>query len=129
MASRILVVDDEVHIANIIKLTLEHEGFDVLVANDGADGLRMAREKEPDLILLDLMLPSIDGYKVCRLLKFDGRYKHIPIVLLSAMGESQDRELGRQVGADLYLSKPFKPDELVVNIRKLLGEKTGLAGQ
>lgn len=127
MAARILVVDDEVHIANIIKLTLEHEGFEALVANDGADGLRLAREEKPDLILLDLMLPSIDGYKVCRLLKFDDKYKHIPIVLLSAMGEAQDRELGRQVGADLYISKPFKPDELVENIRQLLGETSGLA--
>lgn len=124
--ARILVVDDEVHIANILKLTLEHEGFDVIVANDGAEGLRMAKAEGPDLILLDLMLPNIDGYKVCRLLKFDEKYRRIPIVLVSAMGEAQDRELGKQVGADLYLSKPFKPDELIEHVKELLGQKSGL---
>ncbi len=123
--ARILVVDDEVHIANILRLTLEHEGFEVHTANDGAEGLRLARELVPDLILLDLMLPSMDGYKVCRLLKFDEKYRHIKVVLVSAMGETQDRELGRQVGADHYLSKPFKPDELVAEVRRLLGQPAG----
>lgn len=123
--ARILIVDDEVHIANILRLTLEHEGFEVHTAHDGAEGLRKARELVPDLILLDLMLPSMDGYKVCRLLKFDEKYRHIKVVLVSAMGEAQDRELGRQVGADQYLSKPFKPDELVAEVRRLIGQPAG----
>ncbi len=123
--ARILIVDDEVHIANILRLTLEHEGFEVHTAHDGAEGLRKARELVPDLILLDLMLPSMDGYKVCRLLKFDEKYRHIKVVLVSAMGEAQDRELGRQVGADQYLSKPFKPDELVAEVRRLVGQPAG----
>jgi DNA-binding response OmpR family regulator len=128
MTKKILVVDDEPHIAQIMKLTLEHSGYEVAVAGDGAEGLKKAKEWEPDLILLDLMLPNIDGYKVCRLLKFDQKYQHIPIILVSAMGEAQNKELGKQVGADLYMSKPFKPDELLDQVENLLKQRSGLAG-
>ena len=119
---KILVVEDEPHIANIIKITLEAEGFEVLVANDGAEGLSVAKEQAPDLVVLDLMLPKIDGYKVCRFLKFDKRYSHIPVMLLSAMSDLNDKKLGEEVGADMFLSKPFKPDELLSHIDRLLGE-------
>ncbi len=118
---RILIVDDEIHIARIIQITLESAGFDVTVTHDGAEGLRLAKELRPDLIVLDLMLPSIDGYKVCRLLKFDKQYQDIPIILLSAMGESQDKGLGKEVGANLYMSKPFQPTDLVDNVKEQLG--------
>jgi DNA-binding response OmpR family regulator len=125
MPNRILVVDDEPNIAQIMKLTLESGGYEVEVAADGAEGLKRAKESEPDLILLDLMLPNIDGYKVCRFLKFDQKYRHIPIILISAMGETEDKELGAQVGADLYMSKPFQPDELLARIGELLAQRSG----
>jgi DNA-binding response OmpR family regulator len=128
MSRKILVVDDEPHIAQIMKLTLEYSGYEVTVAGDGAEGLKMAKEWEPDLILLDLMLPNIDGFKVCRLLKFDQKYRHIPIILVSAMGETKDKELGKQVGADLYISKPFKQEELVAQVENLLKQRSGLSG-
>ena len=120
MKPRVLVVDDESQIVNIIQFTLEHNDFEVLVALDGQEGLQIAREEKPDLIILDLMLPKIDGYKVCRLLKFDKKYRHIPIILLSARSESEDRALGRQVGADDFLGKPFEGEELVAKINELL---------
>ena len=120
MKRRILVVDDEEHIVNIMRFTLEHAGYEVIAAHDGKEGLRMAREEKPDLIVLDLMLPNIDGYKVCRLLKFDKKYQQIPIILASARSEAQDRELGRQVGADYFLAKPFQADDLTTKVREFL---------
>lgn len=120
MGKKILVVDDEVHICKIIRYALEHENFDVIVGIDGKEGLKMAREESPDLIILDLMLPNIDGFKICRLLKFDERYRQIPIILLSARSNAQDRELGKQVGADLFMAKPFDPEELARNVKDLL---------
>jgi DNA-binding response OmpR family regulator len=128
MLNRVLVVDDEPHIAQIMKLTLESGGYEVEVAVDGAEGLKRAKEWGPDLILLDLMLPNIDGYKVCRFLKFDQKYSHIPIILISAMGETEDKELGKQVGADLYMSKPFQPDELLARVSELIEQRSGLKG-
>ena len=94
MAKKILVVDDEIHIAKIIQFTLEQENFEVAVANDGTEGLRKAREENPDLIVLDLMLPNIYGYRICRLLKFDEKYKTIPVILLSARTTHQDNDTG-----------------------------------
>lgn len=128
MSKKILVVDDEPQIARIMKITLEQGGYEVVVASDGAQGLKLAKETGPDLILLDLMLPNIDGYKVCRLLKFDQKYRHIPIVLISAMGEAQDKELGEQVGADLFVAKPFRTDELLGHVERLLAQRSGHAG-
>jgi len=124
---KVLVVDDEVHITNIVKFTLENEGFQVLTAGDGQEGLRMAREQKPDLIILDLMLPNIDGYKVCRLLKFDEKYRTIPIILLSARSSEADKQLGAEVGADFYMSKPFDPEELALKVKELVAvrEKLG----
>ena len=127
MSQKILIVDDEPHIAQIMKLTLEDHGYEVAVTHDGADGLKLAKESIPDLILLDLMLPSIDGYKICRLLKFDDKYRHIPVILVSAMGEPHDMEMGAKVGADRFLVKPFKPDDLVSQVRDLLERRASLS--
>ena len=115
---RVLVIEDEGHILNIIQLALEHAQFEVLVARDGSEGLKLAREEKPDLIMLDLMLPNINGYKVCRLIKFDRPYRDIPIIILSERSETQDRELARQVGADFFLPKPFEPEELVAKVKE-----------
>ena len=119
-SGRILVVDDEEDLGRILKFALMAAGHEVLLALDGAEGLRMAREEAPDLILLDLMLPKIDGYKVCRMLKFDERYKHIPIVILSARTQEIDKQLARETGADLFITKPYNLNEILTTIRDML---------
>ncbi len=121
MKKRILIVDDEKFFVEPIKLILEKNGFDVLVAYDGMSGLKMARTQLPDLIMLDLMLPGISGYQVCRLLKFDEKYEHIPIIMVSAMDSERDYQLGQQTGADLYITKPIVPDRLLEEINSLIG--------
>src|SRR5262249_3865699 len=96
-------------------------GFEVISAADGEEGLRMAREQQPNLMLLDLMLPKMDGYKVCRALKFDERYKKLPIFILSARSGEQDRRLALEMGADAFVTKPYEMKELVAKIRVKLG--------
>jgi DNA-binding response OmpR family regulator len=117
---KILVVDDEEDIVATIKMRLEASGFEVITASDGNTAYEKAKAESPDLIILDLMLPGMDGYQVCRLLKFDDYYKRIPIIMLTAQGQKEDREWGQKVGADLYLTKPFEPKELVEKIREFL---------
>jgi DNA-binding response OmpR family regulator len=114
---RILIVDDEADLVSVLRMGLEIEGFDVVSASDGDEGLRRAREDRPDLVVLDLMLPKMDGYKVCRALKFDERYKTLPIVILSARSGEQDRRLALDMGADLFVTKPYDMSELVSKIR------------
>jgi DNA-binding response OmpR family regulator len=96
------------------------DGWDVLVAHNGEEGLNQARKENPDLILLDLMLPKLDGYKVCRLLKFDERYKHIPILMLTAKTQEKDKIIGKETGADEYITKPFDMDELIKKVKNYL---------
>lgn len=117
---RILVVDDEPGIQATLRARLEANGYDVLLESDGEAGLQRAREEKPDLILLDLMLPRRDGYSVCRLLKFDNRFRHIPIIMLTARAQERDRSLGQKTGADAYISKPFDASHLLETIRRLL---------
>jgi DNA-binding response OmpR family regulator len=117
---KILLVEDEDDFRAAVKMRLEAAGYDVIEAADGAAGLDMARHDGPDLIILDLMLPKMDGYKVCRLLKFDEKYRHIPIVMLTARAQSSDNETGMAVGADEYLTKPYKPQDLLSTISNLL---------
>ena len=117
---KILVVDDEVDLVKTIQFSLEVEGYTVLVSNDGEDALSQARKESPDLILLDIMLPKLDGYKVCRLLKFDERYKHIPILMMTAKTQEKDKVLGMETGADEYITKPFDMDELMEKIKEYL---------
>ena len=118
---RILLVDDEKDMVYAVKLQLEVSGFEVLTAFDGQDALDKARRANPDLIILDLMLPKLDGYRVCRMLKFDEKYKRIPIILFTARVEKNDERLGYEVGADAYLTKPFEPRILMEKIKDLLG--------
>jgi len=120
ISKRILVVDDEEDIVALVRIRLEAEGYEVLVASDGQQALDTARKEMPNLIILDLMLPKIDGYKVCRMLKFDERYKKIPIILFTARSQSSDKDLGMEVGADVYLTKPFDPKVLLDSIKRLL---------
>ena len=117
---RILVVDDEADLVAVLRLGLELEGFQVLDARDGEMGLQRAQEERPDLVLLDLMLPKMDGYKVCRALKFDARYRKIPVFILSARPGEHDGKLALEMGADAFISKPYELADLVIRIRKQL---------
>ena len=119
---KILVVDDEVDLVETIRFPLEMEGFNVLVSFNGEDALNQARKEKPDLILLDLMLPKLDGYKVCRLLKFDERYKDIPILMLTAKTQEKDKLLGKETGANEYITKPFDIDELMKKVKVYLNK-------
>jgi len=119
---KILIVDDEVDLVETVRFPLEIEGFDILVSHNGEDGLNQARKEKPDLIILDLMLPKLDGYKVCRLLKFDERYKDIPILMLTAKTQEKDKILGKETGADEYITKPFEMDYLLEKVKAYLSK-------
>jgi len=124
-AKRILVVDDESDLVVMISTALKHQGYEVITANDGQEGLEKAKTEKPDLIVLDLMLPRINGYKVCGLLKKDTRYAKIPIILLTAKASTEDMELGKKVGADAYITKPYERETLISKIEELIkGEYT-----
>lgn len=120
--SRVLVVDDEPDLVRILEFGLKAAGYAVETAADGQEGLKKAREQKPDIILLDLMLPKLDGYKVCRLLKFDERYKHIPIMILSARTQEGDQTLAHEMGANRFLTKPYEFSEILEHIQALLKE-------
>ncbi len=121
--AKILVVDDEKDTVSALKVRLESMGFEVIPAYDGIEALAQARSALPDAILLDIMLPKLDGYKVCRMLKFDEKFKHIPIIIMTAKAEESHRRLGADVGADAYFAKPLKTDELVNKLKELLSLK------
>ncbi|BDC50025.1 DNA-binding response regulator [Bryobacterales bacterium F-183] len=118
MSNRILVVEDEPAILRGLQDNLRMESFDVLTASDGESGYRMALEAKPDLIILDLMLPKMSGYEICRKLRGDG--VNTPILILTARGEETDRVLGLDLGADDYVTKPFSIRELLARVRALL---------
>jgi two-component system, OmpR family, alkaline phosphatase synthesis response regulator PhoP len=121
MKKKILLVDDEPDIQTIVGARLVAMGYEVLIAKDGQEGLDLARKEAPDVILLDLMLPKLDGYKVCRMLKFDKAYENIPIIIFSAKGSDADKKLGVQAGADAYMVKPFDLALCTETIHKLIG--------
>ncbi len=117
---RILVVDDEEDLLELIEYNLAKEGYRVTCVGTGEDALREARANPPDLIVLDLLLPNVDGLEVCKLLKNDPRTKHVPIVMLTAKGDEADMVTGLELGADDYISKPFSPRVLTARIRAVL---------
>lgn len=118
---RVLVVDDEPMVTEVVGRYLQREGFEVALARDGEEALRLAREQKPDLVVLDLMLPRLDGLEVCRRLRRDSQ---VPIIMLTAKGEELDRILGLELGADDYVVKPFSPGELVARIKAVLRRAT-----
>ena len=117
---KILLVEDEPEFRLALRTRLEANGYDIIEAEDGATGLNTARHQNPDLIILDVMLPKMDGFKVARLLKFDVKYKNIPLMMLTVMSQASDRKMGQAVGADAYLTKPCKPQELLDTISTLV---------
>ncbi len=120
---KILVVDDHAQVVELIRMRLETAGYEVIGAYDGHEGLRKAREESPDLIILDVMLPKMNGYKVCRLLEFDRKYQQIPIVMLTSRAKQTDAEVGLKTGADEYLFKPYDPKKLLAIVEKYTGKK------
>ena len=118
MGHRVLVVDDDTTVSDVVRRYLEQAGCEVQLAADGADGLAAIAAARPDLVVLDLMMPGIDGLEVCRRIR--RQLPDLPVVMLTALGEEADRVLGLKVGADDYVTKPFSPRELVLRIRSVL---------
>jgi len=118
---RILIVEDEPHIVELVRYNLVQEGFQVSVAYDGAEALRKAKEDDPELVILDLMLPYVDGLEVCRQIR---RESSVPILMLTARDGEQQRVVGLEMGADDYVTKPFSPPELVARVRAILRRTT-----
>jgi two-component system alkaline phosphatase synthesis response regulator PhoP len=117
---RILVIDDEKDLIELVRYNLEKEGYSVQSAQDGESGLAAAKREMPDLILIDLMLPGIDGLDVCRSLRTVDKTAHIPVIMLTAKSAESDRILGLELGADDYVTKPFSPRELLARIKAVL---------
>lgn len=120
MSNKILVVDDEENIVELVKFNLENEGYQVITAYDGEEALKKVEEVHPNLIILDLMLPKLDGFDVCRQIRKDSKLSKIPIIMLSAKGEEIDKILGLELGADDYVTKPFSPRELLARVKAIL---------
>ncbi len=116
----ILIVDDETDIRNLLALKLQREGFDTIEASDGLEGEKLAKKKQPDLVILDLMMPGKDGIAVCKALRKDARTTRLPIIMLTARSGLDERIAGLELGADDYLTKPFSPKELVLRVRNVL---------
>lgn len=126
---KILVVDDEPEAVELVEFNLKQAGFDVVSAGDGAEALECARTRLPSLIVLDLMLPEVDGLEVCKMLRRDPATASIPIIMLTAKAAEVDRILGLELGADDYLTKPFSPRELVLRVKKLLQRERSAPAQ
>jgi two-component system phosphate regulon response regulator PhoB len=122
---KVLVVDDEPDAVELIAFNLKSAGYDVITANDGREGLKKARSAPPQLLILDLMLPEVDGLEVCKILRRDPATSDIPIIMLTAKAAEIDRVLGLELGADDYLTKPFSPRELVLRVKRLLRRVQG----
>ena len=118
MAAKILVVDDDANVQRLLQYTLKQEGYEVVIASDGAEGFRLWGAEAPDLILLDVMLPKMNGFEVCRSVRAQGL--DVPIVMLTAKGQEEDVVLGLNLGADDYITKPFRVGELIARARALL---------
>ncbi len=120
---RILVVDDEQDILDLVRYNLSREGYQIETVTSGEEAIKVARDRHPDLIILDLMLPGIDGLDVCRLLKGETRTAPIPIIMLTAKGEESDIVTGLELGAEDYMTKPFSPKVLIARVRNILRRK------
>jgi DNA-binding response OmpR family regulator len=117
---KILAVDDSPTISEMIRTILEKVGYDVVSAYDGVEALDKVKSEMPDLIILDVNMPKLDGFRVCRLLKFDRNFRHIPVIMLTARDEEENIKTGIRTGADLYLTKPIEPEKLLEAVGKFL---------
>ena len=122
MSKKIVLAEDEPQIARLIKFKLEKEGFEIEWKDNGEDAFNAIKEMKPDLALLDVMMPVMDGYQVLKKVKEDDNLKHIPVIMLTAKGQERDVVKGFDLGSEDYIVKPFRPAELVARIKKILGE-------
>ena len=118
---KVLIADDEANIRNILDFTLHAEGFTVIGARNGDEAFTLAVSEQPDIVILDVMMPDTDGIEACRRLKRDERTSRLPVILLTARSSSDDRRRGREAGADAYITKPFSPSKVVATLREILG--------
>lgn len=118
---KILIVDDEHDIVETLKFILEANDYECHCAFDGESGLNMAKTIMPDLMILDVMMPKINGYKISRLLKYDNKYKDIPILMVTARGQEEDKVIGEETGVNEYITKPFDLDEIVAKVKEYIG--------
>lgn len=123
--SKILVVDDDIHATTLFKTILTAKGFEAFIVNDSAVAVQTAASTEPDLIILDLMMPEPNGFEVCRMLRADPKYARIPIVIFTAMGDSESKALALDAGADEFLTKPFRVEDLMHKIQTLIDKAEG----
>lgn len=117
---KVLVVDDEENITQILEFSIAAEGYEVITASNGEEAIEKARREQPNLIILDIMMPKVDGYEACRVLKSNPMTKKIPVILLTAKGREIDKRLGFEVGAADYIVKPFSPSKLIEKVNEYL---------
>lgn len=120
---KILLVDNEPDVASMAKMRLEADGYEVFTASDGNTAYDMLQSVVPDAVIYDVMLPGIGGYQFCQRIKTDSRYRHIPVLILTAKSQKEDKEFGKKAGADCYLTKPFEAKELLGALKELLADK------
>jgi len=120
MAKKILIVDDEKDFVRIVKQTLVSGGYQVLTAGDGKEAIEKVRNEAPDLMILDINMPDMDGYEVCKKLRQDPVYRRLPIIMLTVRKDVKDQVKGMELGSDEYITKPFNPEELLIRVKKLL---------
>ncbi len=117
---KILIIDDEEDMRAFVGMRLQAAGYEILTAIDGMDGLNMARAHHPNLIILDVMMPKMDGFQVCRMLKFDEIFQDIPVIMLTAKSQPDDKKIGQDVKADAYITKPFEGEVLIRKVKEFL---------
>ncbi|OHB83848.1 MAG: DNA-binding response regulator [Planctomycetes bacterium RBG_19FT_COMBO_48_8] len=122
---KILIIEDDKDIVEMLDYNLKEEGYDTISALNGEEGIALAGKERPDLIILDIMLPIMDGFEVCRTLKNDDKLAHIPIIILSAKSQETDKVVGLELGADDYVTKPFSPRELIARTRAIMRRGRG----
>ncbi|MBF0522563.1 MAG: response regulator [Candidatus Omnitrophica bacterium] len=127
MHKLILIIEDEVDIAKTIRYSLEGEGYDVVIAGRGEEGLEKAKQHKPDLVILDLRLPRLQGEEVCKEIRKDEQIAKTPIIMLTSKDAEADRIIGKVVGANVYMTKPFDLDKLSAKIKELVGPSEGLS--
>jgi phosphate regulon transcriptional regulator PhoB len=125
----ILVIDDEKDLIELVRYNLEKDGFDVIAATDGQSGLEVVKKHRPDLVVLDLMMPGMDGLQICKQLRSDPRMGRIPVIMLTAKATEADRIVGLELGADDYITKPFSPREVVARVKAVLRRSSPAAEQ
>jgi len=128
MALKILVCDDERHIVRLIQVNLERQGWEVVTAYDGKEGLEKIKSVKPDLVVLDVMMPYMDGFEVLKSLRREPEFQDLPVIMLTAKAQDKDVFEGYHYGADMYLTKPFNPMELVTFVKRIIGGDAGAGG-